>query len=66
MDSCIASFSCIEHSSYFQRTWYLWKREDMTGLNGWMDEKDSKVCIYIDPEERWEMEGCKDPRWMEN
>ena len=54
MDSFIASFSCIEHSSYFQKTWDLWKKkeDDMTGLDGWMNEKDSRICIYVDLEER--------------
>ena len=53
MDSCIASFSCIEYSSYFQKTWGLWKKkDDMTGLDGWVNEKDSRICIYVDLEER--------------
>ena len=38
----------------------------MNNLDGWVDEKDSRICIYIDLGERWEMEGCKDPRWMTN
>ena len=38
----------------------------MNGLDGWMDEKDSRMCIYVDLEERQEMEGHKDPRQMKN
>ena len=28
------------------------KRDDMTSLGKWVDEKDSRICIYIDLEER--------------
>ena len=35
----------------------------MTSLDEWMGEKDSRICIYVDLEERQEME---DPRWMMN
>ena len=38
----------------------------MTGLGKWMDENDSRICIYVDLEERQEREGRKDPRWMNN
>ena len=38
----------------------------MTILGEWVDEKDSRICIYVDLEERQEREGSKDPRWMKN
>ena len=38
----------------------------MIGLDGWVNEKDSRICIYVDLDERQEMEGHKDPRWMMN
>ena len=36
----------------------------MIGLDGWVDEKDSRICIYVDLEERQEMEGHEDLTWM--
>ena len=58
MDSCATYFYCIELSSYFQNTWDLWKKKNgMIGLDGWVDEKDSKIYIYVDFEER--LEGPK-------
>ena len=41
-------------------------KDDMIGLGEWVDEKDSRICIYIDLEERQEREGRKDPKWMLN
>ena len=38
----------------------------MTSLGKWVDEKDSRICIYVDLEERQEREVRKDPRWMKN
>ena len=38
----------------------------MNGLGKWVDEKDSRICNYIDLKERQEREGRKDPRWMVN
>ena len=46
-------FFCIEHLGYFQKTWDLWKKkDDMNGLGKWVTEKDSRICIYVDLEER--------------
>ena len=36
----------------------------MTGLGEWVDENDSRICIYVDLEERQEREGRKDPIWI--
>ena len=38
----------------------------MTGLDGWVNEKGSRICIYVDLEERQETKGCKDRGWMMN
>ena len=38
----------------------------MTSLGKWVDKKDSRIFIYVDLEERWEREECKDPRWKED
>ena len=38
--------------------WDLWKKkDDMIGLYWWVDEKDSKIFIYVDLE--------KDGRWRD-